>query len=174
MSWIFIALIIIGIIAYANPNLWQSVKQEVMEKSQAVKSKAITVYEQDSTTTDKEINPITNIEINLVSICREKFNDCNKIYNKKFGLSTSISEIEQINYLDEAIKFYNIWIERLPDWNRIGIEDRERTINESGFPQVLIAYSYNSPLGDVKLPSIAICNEEGELTQDSKVALSCG
>ncbi len=164
--------IIGGIITYANPQFFPDMKEKVIEKARnidilknipKVKSNDLTIIEVSSES-----------EGDLISKCKESFDDCKDIYHTKFGISVSISEIEEVNSLDEAWDFYDIWIERLPDWNRLGKENRQRKINGGGFPQVLVAYSYHSPLADVKLPSIAVCNEEGELTQDSKGTLSCG
>ena len=167
-AWIVMIVMITGIIAYANPQFFPDMKEkieniDIPKNIPKVKTNDMTIIEVSSENEDK-----------LMSKCEESFNDCKDIYHKKLGLSVSISEIGQINNIDKANEFYNIWIERLPDWNSIGIKDRQQKINEGGFPQVLIAYSIGWPGSNVKLPSIAVCNEEGELTQDSKGILSCG
>ena len=168
---IIIIAIIAGIVAYANPQFFPNMKYEIEEKIENMNVQKI----KEGTDIVKQIIITENKKTDtLISKCKTSFNDCKDIYHTKFGISVSISEIEEVNNIDEANEFYNIWKERLPDWNRRGKEYREQKINENGFPQVLIAYSYHSPIADVKLPSITVCNEEGELTQDSKKALSCG
>ena len=172
MTDIFAGIIMIaiigGIITYANPQFFPDMKEKVIEKARnidilknipKVKSNDLTIIEVSSTDAD-----------NLISKCKKSFNDCKDIYHTKFGISVSISEIEEVNSLDEAWDFYDIWDVRIERYNKW----QKEKINEIGFPQVLVAYSYHSPLADVKLPSIAVCNEEGELTQDSKGTLSCG
>ena len=165
--WLFIGIIVLGIIFYVNPQLWGDVKEKVVASKNIVESKAGNIE------TQGVIEPAKK-EDTLISKCKKSFNDCKDVYNKKFGLSVSVSEIEEVNNIDEAEEFYNIWLYRLEDWGNIGKEIRQQKINEGGFPQVLIAYSIKWPDKDVKLPSIAICNEEGELTRDSKESLSCG
>ena len=163
-------VIISGIIACDNPQFFPDMKYKIEEKIENI--------DIPKNIPKIETNGLTIIEVssedNLISKCKDSFNDCKDIYYKKFGVSVSISEIEEVQNIDEANDFYNIWVERLEDWNKIMKRSRETRITEAGFPQVLIAYSYHSPLADIKLPFIAICNEEGELTQDSKGALSCG
>tara|TARA_B100000315_G_C14323046_1_gene471679 strand:- start:160 stop:672 length:513 start_codon:yes stop_codon:yes gene_type:complete len=166
-TWLFVGVIILGVIAYANPQLWEDVKWKITEGKDIVESKVGDIE------TQGVIEPAKKTDT-LVSKCKKSFNDCKDIYYKKMALSVSISEIQEVNSMDEAEEFYNIWSSRLEDWDKMGEENRQRKINEGGFPQVLIAYSVKWPDKDFKVPSIAICNEEGELTQASKGALSCG
>lgn len=155
------SIIVVGIIAYANPDLWEGVKQILKGQNQINNSETIKpeiLLGQDQ----------------LISKCRNSFNECVGIYNKKFGLSVFVSQIEQVSNLNEANKFYDIWKGRLEDYNRIGKLIREREINDTGFPQTLIAYSIKWPDKNVKLPSLVTCNQGGELIQSSKTQLSCG
>ncbi len=166
LSWIIMVAIIAGIVAYANPQFFPDMKERIEN---------IDIQKNIPKTDD-----LTRIEVsskdadNLISKCKKSFNDCKDIYNKKSGVLVSISEIQGINNIDEANEFYNIWQERLPDWNKLGKEYRQRKINGGGFPQVLVAYSITWQDRGIKLPYVAICNGEGELTQDSKGTLSCG
>ncbi|MFH0867936.1 MAG: hypothetical protein V1831_01365 [Candidatus Woesearchaeota archaeon] len=162
-TWLIVGVIILGVIAYANPQLWEDVKWKVTEGKNVVVSKA------ESINTPGIIEPTKKADT-LVSKCKRSFDDCKDISNKKMGVYISISEIEEVNNTDEAWNFYDIWFTRIERDNK----RQEEKINKTGFPQVLIAYSFKWSNNDLQLPSVAVCNEKGELTQDSKGALSCG
>ncbi len=168
LTWIIAIVIVVGIIAYAYPQFFPGIKDKISEKTQAI---------QTSNIADKGIktyNVITNKPNNVVSKCRQSFNQCEKIYNKKFDISLSVSEIQKVDDLEQAQEFYNIWKGRLGDLDKYSKQDRVNEINQNGFPQVLIAYSFVIPKQNVKLPSLVTCDSEGELTQSSREGLSCG
>jgi len=168
----FIGLIIVaGIIAYANPQFFPDIKDKISEKIEAIPTDNTAA---ENIKTYNIVSENTNKPKDLISECRQTFNECNDIYHTKYGISTSFSEIQEVNDMEEAFEFYDVWA-----LGTAGLDAskylRESQINEAGFPQVLIAYSIKSPLNpDFKLPFVAICNEDGELTESSKDILDCG
>ena len=153
-AFIIIGIVILGIIAYANPQLVDDVKEKIKTIYISVTNQPPIKNETNST---KQINTPT-----LISKCTRSFNECKSITTRKYGISISLLEIERFNDKETAMEFYTTWKGILTFLD----------LSKEEFPLVLLALTVTHPEG--KIPSVIVCNEEGELTQDSKEKLSCG
>ena len=75
-AFIIIGIVILGIIAYANPQLVDEVKEKIEVIYISVTNG---IHINNKTNYVEQINTPT-----LISKCRSSFNECREIYNKKY------------------------------------------------------------------------------------------
>ncbi len=115
-----------------------------------------------------------NKEDSLISKCRQSFESCKDIATQKYDMSISLLKVEKFEEKIKAEEFYETWKSPL----QMGLETELKfysnynTPIESNFPVVLFASKVRGSQG--ALPTVLICNKEGDLVKFSKQQLLCG
>jgi len=122
------------------------------------------IKEKFSVNSTKVKQPIT--ENQFISDCKKDFNYYSNAFEKKYGMSISISEIKKINKRSEGNEFYQIWGTTFGGPKMFN--NPLSGINV--FPIVMIAASYKSPEG-IKFPMVLVCGSDSKLIESSKQQL---
>jgi len=109
----------------------------------------------------------------LVSSCIKDYNECVSISEAKYDISFSLIKAERFEDMSKAEEFYNTWKGFLQfdlKSDLMGWDYYEKD-SEDYLPMVLIASTMKGPGG--QLPSVIICDKNGDLIQTSKSNLLC-
>lgn len=112
----------------------------------------------------------------LITQCKNSFNVCKNVIEKKYGLDVSINEIRKFEYsdLDEANEFVSKWYTKGASVKGImvieqvmAMEDTSRNTEqefENKFPVVLIAFSEVKSETGFSMPLVAMCDVSSKLS----------
>lgn len=116
-----------------------------------------------------------NKEDSLIVKCRQSFESCKDIATQKYDMSISLLKVEKFEEKGKAEEYYQTWKGPL----QVGLESELKIYNdywsapiENIFPLVLFASKVRGNQG--VLPTVLICNKDGDLVKSSKQQLLCG
>ena len=98
-TWLVMGVIILGVIVYANPQLWEDVKETFVDTTG-------TLLENNTVMNPPQENEDVN---SLEYKCKNDLDKWVDISNKKYGASYEILETEIFNDYRDANEFVDIW-----------------------------------------------------------------
>lgn len=108
----------------------------------------------------------------LISECMDSIKECKYIANRKYDVSFKILETHKFNDEEKAIEFFDIWkggTQFYLEWE-LRSKGYGTTIEES-LPLVMSFTKIKVDGGEI--PTILICDNEGEMLGSSKARLLC-
>ena len=153
-GWVVVVLIIVGLTVYANPHIFQEIKDNVGDSLNKLNIK-----------NEEQGDP-------LIIKCMDSFNECKYISTSKWDISIYLIEYKKFMDREDAEEFFNKWrgfqvdLEAELTMLRYSSDIKER------FPLVLFATKIQNQQ-DITLPLVIICDKSGELVDSSKDQILC-
>lgn len=155
LIWVFI--FVVGSIVFqfiVYPESFNSLKEDVHSSAGSLQEKI-----QEEVTSPQEQDTLTNS-------CLDSYQACKYIAENKFGISIKLIEYQKFTDLESATSFINTWKNPLVN---VAIDPLPE---EKDLPVVVFATRQEKD-GEV-LPTVFVCNNNGELIQSLTKNMLCG